>query len=81
MLRCNEIAKILNSDERLSLLKRAELRLHLMMCEHCAAYSKHLNYLKTGFKKLFSHITRIDPSRLESLEDKTIQQITEMSRR
>lgn len=73
MLSCKEIVKILNSEEKVTLFQRAELRMHLMMCKHCSAYSKHLQALRTGFKKLFSKITRADPRAVKQLEDNVLE--------
>ncbi len=79
MLKCKEIIKILNAEENLKFLKKIELCLHLTMCKHCSAYSKHLFYLKTGFKKLFARLTKVDAAAIDNLENKTIEKIKSRS--
>lgn len=75
MLSCKEIVKIINSEEKIPLFQRAELKMHLMMCKHCAAYSKHLQALRTGFKTLFSKLTRTEPKTVKDLEEKVLDQL------
>lgn len=78
MLSCKEIVKLLNAEESASFFKRAELRMHLLMCEHCAAYSKHLSFLKKGFKKLFARLTQVEPKTVGRIEDKIIEQLKKL---
>ena len=73
MLSCKEIVKLLNSEDKVSFTKRAELRMHLMMCKHCSAYSKHLESMKNGFRDLFKKLTDTDPDHVQELEKKIIE--------
>ncbi len=75
MLSCKEIVKILNSEGKIPLFQRAELKMHLMMCKHCATYSKHLQALRGGFKKLFSKLTQAEPKAVKNLEEKVLEQL------
>ena len=75
MLSCKEIVRLLSSDQAVPLMKRAELKMHLMMCKHCSRYSKHLQILTDGFKKLFRAKTTVDPSQVERLEKQVIDEI------
>lgn len=79
MLPCKDIVKLLSSDEKVPLLQRAELKMHLMMCEHCSAYSRQLKFMRNGFKKLFSKLTTVKPGDVEQLETKVIQKIKKTS--
>lgn len=75
MLPCKDIVKILSSDEKVSFLRRAELRMHLMMCEHCSAYSRHLKSMRKGFKSLFARLTNVTPESVSQLEEHVIKTI------
>jgi len=75
MLTCKEIAFILASKEEISLLKKTELRMHLLMCKHCSNYNKQLNFLEKGVKKLFKVKTDVDTSKLENLKKEIIAKI------
>lgn len=79
MLPCKDIVKLLSSDEKVTLLQRAELKMHLMMCEHCSAYNRHLKSMRNGFKKLFSKLTAVKPGAVEQLESKVIDKIKKTS--
>ena len=74
MLSCKEIVRILNEEEGVPFLKRAELRMHLLMCEHCSAYSKHIKFMKRAFKKLFAKLTQTEPEAIERIEKKALEQ-------
>lgn len=79
MLPCKEIVRILSSEEETSLLKRAELKMHLMMCEHCSAYSRHLKAMRKGFRDLFGRLTKVSPDSVERLESEVIRKIKKTS--
>ncbi|PIP91373.1 MAG: hypothetical protein COW01_03740 [Bdellovibrionales bacterium CG12_big_fil_rev_8_21_14_0_65_38_15] len=76
MLSCKEITRILSSDEELRLIKRTELRMHLLMCEHCSNYNKHLKQMKEGFKKFFKKKYEVKPDELTKLEESIIKKHT-----
>jgi len=73
MLSCKDLVKRLNSKEQATFFQRAEMRVHLMMCKHCSNYAKHLAYMRTNFKKLFSNIMKSDPEKVKGLEEKVIE--------
>lgn len=76
MLSCKEIAHILASEEDLSIVRRTELRMHLLMCKHCSNYSKHLKFLKSGMKKLFKQKTHLDNEKVKNLEDEILKKVS-----
>ena len=76
MMSCKEIVKLVSSGEPQPFLKKAELRMHLMMCKHCSRYVTQLQMLSRGFKKLFQVKTQVDPSQVEKLEKQIIETTT-----
>lgn len=72
MMSCKELVKNVNSEE-LSFFKRAEFRMHLMICKHCADYVKHLELMKSEFKNLFRRLGQVEDSKIRSLEKKIIE--------
>ncbi len=81
MLPCKEIVRILSSDEKVGVLRRAELKMHLMMCEHCSTYNRHLHSMKKGFKSLFARLTEVKPDAVERLEKEVIEKVKKNSGR
>lgn len=79
MLPCKEIVRILSSQEepskQLSWSRRAELRLHLMMCKHCSRYATHLDMMRAGFKKLFAKTTEVSRAQVMHLENEVIDNL------
>ena len=75
MLSCKEIVQLISSDVELTFMKRAELKVHLMMCKHCSRYSSHLKMITHGFKKLFSEKTKSDPAQVEKIEKEVIEKV------
>ena len=75
MKTCKEISEILCQDQELSLLKRTELKMHLLMCGNCSAYAAHLKMMRDGFRKLFSKLTELDKSKVKDLEAQVIEKI------
>ena len=77
MLTCKEIVKTLSSEDRRTWRRRLDVRVHLMMCQHCRKYAKHLEILKSGIKNLFSIKNKAaDPDKITAIEDKVIKKIT-----
>lgn len=75
MLSCKEISQILASDEDLSIMRRTELRMHLLMCKHCSNYNKQLKFLKKGMQKLFQKRGSYDPEKVKKLENEILQKL------
>lgn len=71
----------MSSHEDLSWMRRAELRMHLLMCKHCSRYATQLKMMKDGFSKLFAKITQVDRAEIQSLEKEIIQKLPKTSTR
>ncbi len=80
MLPCKEIVRILSSDSELPWMKKAEMKMHLMMCRHCSNYAAQLTMLKQGFKKLFSETEATDSVEIKNLEEDVIRKILKVGR-
>ena len=48
MIRCKEVATLLSTDEiaHQPVLRRAAVRVHLMMCRHCRRFARQLALLR-----------------------------------
>lgn len=77
MLNCKQIVKIVSSEDKPNWRQRLEVRFHLLMCHHCRKYVKHLEFMKTGFKKLFrdNNLQQTDPEKLRSIENKILENL------
>lgn len=80
MLCCHEIVRIVSSNKQVSFIKRAELKMHLLMCAHCSAYDKHLKIMKESFIKFFKLNLRVEKDRVTKLEDQVIGKIKNILR-
>ena len=79
MMSCKELVKNVNTDEPKSFFKRAETRLHLIMCKHCSNYVKQLELMKVAFKNLFHKIGQVEPMKIRDLENKIVEKIKKSS--
>ena len=75
MLSCQEVIKILNSDQQLSTLKKMSLKMHIFMCKHCHAYKKHLETLKKQVMKVIAKDSKVDSKKVEELEKKIYENV------
>ncbi|HAZ14685.1 MAG: hypothetical protein A2X86_12565 [Bdellovibrionales bacterium GWA2_49_15] len=80
MLPCKEIVHILNSGESLSLMKKAELKMHLLMCQHCSSYATHLTIMKHRVKSLFAKTMRVDKEQIAEIEETVFKKLKEAER-
>ncbi len=72
LLSCKEIVRLISSDERLSLMRRAELRLHLMMCEHCGRYKSQLQTLARAAVRLLDRRIQESEDDIKKIEEEVI---------
>ena len=78
-MNCREVSKTLASGTDPGFWKRMQLRLHVMMCDSCAAYERQLEALRESIKTLVaSKSSSMEESR--KLEDKTLLKVQEIKR-
>ena len=75
MLRCKEIVDLLSSERDTSFLKRAEIRLHLMMCTHCAHYKVQLSVIKERVRELLSKSLKSKSFDVTQIERKALNEL------
>ncbi len=53
MLNCKQATAVMSQgmDKKLGLLQKANLRLHLIMCEGCRNFSKQMQFLRESLRK------------------------------
>lgn len=54
MLHCKQATELmsLGMDKELTMLQKTSLRFHLMMCSGCRNFSKQMDFLRQGLRKL-----------------------------
>ncbi len=54
MIRCKEVATLLDTDElqRMGTWKRLQVRLHLAMCRHCSLFARQIQQLRSAARGL-----------------------------
>jgi hypothetical protein len=78
VLTCKQVTKLTSSDQKLSFMKRLEIRFHWLMCKNCRNYRQHLHLIKIGISKLFrSRENQISKEHLEELEKKILQSMND----
>lgn len=75
MLSCKEISYLLSSSKELSIMKRTELRMHLLMCSHCANYHKQLLSIRKNFSKLLQKKSNSSTLDVKDLENQILKNI------
>lgn len=74
MLSCKETVKILSSDAQLTLMKKLEIKMHLLFCRHCWKYAQHLQILKINLKKFYStQFLKAEKEKITELENKILK--------
>lgn len=73
MLRCNEVAAIVGSDEleTAGWRRRWAVKLHLMMCHHCRRYARQIAAVGELTRKLVGE----EPESREELERRILESI------
>lgn len=75
MKSCKEITELIATDKTLSFKSKVELRLHLMICKHCHAYSEQLKIMNLQYKKVFKKISETNQKHLHQLENEVIDRL------
>lgn len=52
MRSCKEVSRLISKsqEQKLKLMERAELKVHLMMCKHCRNFSKNVSTMRNALK-------------------------------
>lgn len=74
MISCNQVARLLTSDQlqSQSWWKRVEVRLHLALCDFCSRLAKQLEQLRSGARE-----TREENEADAGLEDRLIRRLSQ----
>ena len=53
MLNCKQATALMSQgmDKKLGILQSASLHLHLLMCDGCQNFNKHMQFLREGLRK------------------------------
>lgn len=83
MLTCKEATQLVSEglDRHLPWSKRLGLKMHLLMCRHCSAYSRQLRGLARVFHLRFSESRAIEDQYGESLTPEARDKIKSALRR
>jgi len=68
MLKCRENTILVTKslDQKLTLVERLEMKMHLAMCDVCKRYAKQLHWLDDAFRKKMSE-EKLPPEALERI--------------
>jgi hypothetical protein len=78
MLKCKEISALVSTDDldNAGFMKKVEVRMHLLMCKHCARYFDQIKSVGKGAKDLalnqeahMEQIERMEKHILEEVRD------------
>lgn len=79
MISCKEVAALISSDllASKSLIKRVEIRLHLMMCKHCSRLMKQLEQLHVAAGRIGGEIDHeLDREAGKEMEARILQKLS-----
>jgi len=53
MLHCDKVSKFVSEsmDRELSLVEKVGVRVHLLMCRHCARFARQLEHMRSAIRK------------------------------
>ncbi len=72
MLRCKDVVKKLSSgDEPPSMM----MRIHLLLCKHCATYAAQLKMLHSGFQDLLKTKAQSSQARVREIEQAVLEKL------
>ncbi|MFT5729913.1 MAG: hypothetical protein ACI8PB_004086 [Desulforhopalus sp.] len=61
MLHCDKVSKFVSEsmDRELSLFERVGVRVHLLMCRHCARFARQLEHMRSAIRKESNNYPRL----------------------
>lgn len=76
MYHCAEVVRLVSSDEylRLGLLKRLQIRLHLVICRNCSRYVKQLRDLAHAVRKVGEAVPEAE---IESAKSRILDRLSD----
>ena len=78
MLKCKEVSLLVSSDDlsNAGFMKKLEVRMHLMMCKHCARYFEQMKSVGKGARDLAQN-QEAAPEQIERMEKNIIEEVRE----
>jgi len=77
MISCKELVKLKSSSAQLGFFKNLEMKIHLMMCDHCTKYAKHLKRIGTEARNWFTQESSSNKLQVDELKQNIIKSLTE----
>ena len=76
MLKCKEVSALVSSDDlrEASIMKKIEVRMHLLMCNHCARYFDQMKSVGRGVQDL-AHQQEADAVQIERMEKNILDEV------
>lgn len=70
MLKCKEVSSLVSSDDLVGagFMKKLEVRMHILMCKHCARYFDQIKSVGQGAKNL-AHNQEANSEQIERMEN------------
>ncbi|PIR22876.1 MAG: hypothetical protein COV44_05700 [Deltaproteobacteria bacterium CG11_big_fil_rev_8_21_14_0_20_45_16] len=79
MISCKDLARVVSSQTKVGFFKQLEIKLHVMMCVHCAKYVDHLKKIGTESRKLFRKDGPENDACVEEIKREVIKKLNEHS--
>ena len=78
MLKCKQVSTLVSSGDidNAGFMKKVEVRMHLLMCKHCARYFEQMKSVGKGAKDL-AHDQEAEPEQIERMEKNIIDGVRE----
>lgn len=75
MLNCRQVTELAGErlDGKLSLKRRLEIQLHLMICMHCRRYQRHYQRSQQVAKNIAAKLWQTDPKTIAEVKKKLDQ--------
>jgi len=80
MLKCKQVSTLISSGyiDNAGFMKKMEMRMHLLMCKHCARYFDQMKSVGKGARDL-AHNQEADAEQIERMEKTILDEVRDNS--
>lgn len=75
MMNCKDVMTKLSSDEKLSFMKKMDLKFHLLMCRGCSRFKEQLALIKDNVENLVTQDLQLQEIRIKDIEKRVLSKL------
>ena len=75
MISCEEVSKILTSNQKMGFFKKVQLKMHVLICQHCTDYKHQMIFINKSAKKIPLTLIKTNSNQIERSKEEVLKRL------